>query len=472
MFSLRQKITRAFLAIGLPLLMLFAVSDYVRTRTALYEQFDADLRARSEALVSLLQWRHDGSLELDYHGEYMPEYEHRPGSYFFQVWRGDTDSVLERANSLKPDNLSQLRSRRAGEGFVDGELSNGTPVRAYLVDVPAPDHTIEGDKSKVVNSASVAVAGSTAALNTQLRRGALQIGAGGLLGLLLITWALHITLASELAPLTRASELAANWRFPDLHIRFNESGLPSEIQPIFQRMNALLERLESSMLRERQFSADVAHELRTPIAELLSLAQVCEHGKMTEQDRGRFFADVEHIAEQMRRTVTTLLELARSENSSAVAIESVALKPLLDSLCSGYRQLASKRNVRLLQNVDSNTQMRTDPAVVTRLLQLLSDNAVMYTQAKGCVEFSLSGDGALELRNGPTDLVVADLPHLCERFWRKDAARTSASHSGLGLSLAQQLAGALGLDIDFRLDQKTLVVTLLPLKGTGQIKPV
>jgi signal transduction histidine kinase len=100
--------------------------------------------------------------------------------------------------------------------------------------------------------------------------------------------------------------------------------------------------------------------------------------------------------------------------------------------------------------VPVNAQAETDPVLLSSIVRNLVDNAVAYTPRGGAVEVEAgANDGRLTLRvvNSTEGLEERDLPHLFERFWRKDAARTGDGHTGLGLSLARTFAGAIDCEL-------------------------
>ena len=108
---------------------------------------------------------------------------------------------------------------------------------------------------------------------------------------------------------------------PDnLHLRLPTNGLPTELTPICSCVNDLLDRLDQAFKRERRFTSDVAHELRTPIAELRALAEVASRYPNDPEFARNALRDAVGVAKQMQSLVTTLLALVRSERTPAVAL--------------------------------------------------------------------------------------------------------------------------------------------------------
>jgi two-component system sensor histidine kinase QseC len=245
--------------------------------------------------------------------------------------------------------------------------------------------------------------------------------------------------------------------------------LPGELAPIAARLNELLARLEDSFERERRFSSDVAHEFRTPVAELRSLAELAIKLPDTRA------ADADHetlaIALHLESILTRLLALARGEHGGLpVARERVELAALVRDVCESFREKAAARELDLKVNVPADAQAETDPVLLRSILRNLVDNAVAYAPRGGAVEVEAAADnGRLTLRivNTTDDLEERDLPHLFERFWRKDAARTGDGHTGLGLSLARVFAEGIGCELSATLVGEGQLAVALTQRATS-----
>jgi two-component system sensor histidine kinase QseC len=262
--------------------------------------------------------------------------------------------------------------------------------------------------------------------------------------------ALAVTLAVRrgLRPMERLGREADAVGAGSLGHRFPVSDLPAELRPIAARLNALLARLGEAFARERRFTADVAHELRTPVAELRALAEVAL--KWPEDDRPREnYRDVLQIARQMEALITRLLSIARCEaGAQAVGRERLDLCRMLRECWDSHAQAAGARQVRVEWALPDTLVVESDRAMLGALIDNLVSNAVTYAPAGGTVRVEAAHDGvavALSVRNPCDGLGAADLPHLFEPFWRKDPARTGGAHCGLGLAVVAAYAKALGL---------------------------
>jgi two-component system sensor histidine kinase QseC len=269
--------------------------------------------------------------------------------------------------------------------------------------------------------------------------------------------------------LDQLAEQAAGITAESLGTRFPTETLPGELTPISCRLNDLLGRLEQAFERERRFSADLAHELRTPIAELRSFAELAL--KWPEAREAQTDREVLGIALQMEGMVTRLLALLRSEHGRLpVTREPVVPEPLVTGLWKGFAERAATKQLRFACQMTGPAELETDPVLLRSILTNLLDNAVEYTPCGDLVELNYRGENdrfTFQVANTTEHLIPADVNKLFDRFWRKDAARSNNEHSGLGLSLSKAFAQVLGLELTAALDgESRLIITLSGNTGT------
>jgi two-component system sensor histidine kinase QseC len=252
----------------------------------------------------------------------------------------------------------------------------------------------------------------------------------------------------SLRPLDDLARRAATIDAQSLNLRFPTAGLPSELAAIAARLNELLQRLSVSFQRERRFTADVAHELRTPIAELRSLAEVALAGPGDPKRDTVVLQDARDIALQMERLVTSLLALSRFQSGhQAVKPEPVDVAAAINRAWLPLEGVARQRRLQIDLGDGATGQVAADPALFDSVLRNLLENAATYTPEGGRVAISTALEGdttTITVANTSGDLDETDRPHLFEPFWRKDAARTDGFHSGLGLALVEAMVRVMG----------------------------
>lgn len=452
MKTIRRQLTQRLL-LGLScVLIIGAAVVYLTTRTALTLQFDATLHARTMALSSIIEQVHGKiAVDSDSSAKFMGEFD-TTSDAFFQVWRGD-GTVVKISPSLRGENFP-IPSNRIGQlAYWDLKLTNGRTVRATALKFK-PHIAEDSDEQSPPVDAILVVAAERHNLDQALATLALILTGSSLLVLVLTAAIVPWLLRHELAPLDRLAGEAQRITADSLAERFSTDGVPGELAPIGARLNDLLQRLQTAFARERQFSDDLAHEFRTPIAGLRSLAETSlkwPDTRSVDTDR-----KVLVVALQMEAIINRLLAIARSDMGLAT-IEAHPLKPadLVSEICKPLQERAAARQLSIHANVPNALEIHSDPVLLHLILANLLDNALEYSKSGSAVLIqgeTQNGNFTLGVTNSVQQLDAEDMPHLFERFWRKDAARSTGEHAGLGLPLARAFATSLGYTLSAALN--------------------
>jgi two-component system sensor histidine kinase QseC len=238
---------------------------------------------------------------------------------------------------------------------------------------------------------------------------------------------------------------------------------PQELQPMLQAMNGLFSRIESTLERERRFTADAAHELRTPLAVLRAQWDVLKRSS-GEAERASAAARLDAGMDRLDRLVTQMLALSRLEATERLPLAvDLHWDPIVEQAFSDVLPLAERRHIELdCEWPPEGTPplpLRGDAALMAVLLRNLLDNAVRYAPEGSTVQLRF-GAGTLQVCNDGPPLAPETLAHLGERFHRSDGQAESGS--GLGVSIVQRIAALHGLALryDTRADGQGVVATL------------
>jgi len=405
-------------------------------------ELDADLRELWAALPFGNQPHYPGMVTID-------DFEKDDFGIYFQIWNQQGDRIL------KSDNLGRLDLPKPK--FFDETpvyknmlLENGDPVRSLSVGVTGLG---------ALGNLRIVVAKTREKAITSERRILLAIfGIGSLTGVI-FTLLLGYSIRSGLKPLERIGNKATRIDGESLSERFPDEGLPSEVKPIVDRLNDLMARLETSFSREKRFSADLAHELRTPVSALRSIVEVAL--KWPEQATHENYEDIDVISRELQTTIENLLTLARLDKATGqVKLTGVTLGKLIQSAWEPFAEMAAERDLKFQSRIDPTKTINTDPKLFHLILSNLFSNAVSYAPSDTVIELYQDDSSILILKNRAEHLVKADVEKMFDRLWRHDLARSDSSHSGLGLSIAKTSAEVLSLTLRADLEDKSIRFTL------------
>lgn len=269
----------------------------------------------------------------------------------------------------------------------------------------------------------------------------LTVGLSALATALLGAWAAR----SGLRPLRRMGEVAASVSAHSLTQRLPQQHMPVELAELAQAFNAMLGRLDDAFQRLSAFSADIAHELRTPLSNLLTQTQVIlTQPRPLEDYREALHSNLEEL-QWMAQLVNDMLYLAKADHGLLMPKrEPLALADEVDALLEFFALLAEDAQVRLIREGTAHTL--GDRGMLRRALSNLLDNALRFTPAGGEVKVRMTDSVRLTVENTGEGIPPALLPKLFDRFYRADPARHegSSEHAGLGLAITQSIVRAHG----------------------------
>ncbi|WP_347905133.1 heavy metal sensor histidine kinase [Pseudomonas purpurea] len=272
----------------------------------------------------------------------------------------------------------------------------------------------------------------------------LTVGLSALATALLGAWAAR----SGLRPLRRMSEVAAGVSANSLTQRLPEDQMPAELTELAHTFNAMLGRLDDSFQRLSAFSADIAHELRTPLSNLLTHTQVTlTRPRDLEDYREALHSNLEEL-QWMAQLVNDMLYLAKADHGLlAPKREPLNLADEADLLLEFFAPLAEDVQVKLAR--EGSARLSGDRSMLRRALSNLLDNALRFTPPDGEVRVQIVDQESrvsLAIENTGEGIDQALLPRLFDRFYRADPARRegSSEHAGLGLAITQSIIRAHG----------------------------
>jgi two-component system sensor histidine kinase MprB len=442
--SLRTRIAAAAgLAVAL-VVVIAAVAIYLGVRAELRGEVDDSLRERTAAIDRLAEGGAPG-----------------PGERPRGAGDGDERPPL---GSGRRGPLPVPRPEPFGgpEGFAQLVLPTGRAVRrpgqggALPVDSRArqlarsgsgeylADMTVRGTHLRVLTRAlpgrgAIQVARPLDEVDRQLDRVLLVLLLVGAAGVAIGAALAAVVARTALAPIarfTRRTEELAGDPDPSHRIDAHRS---DELGRLARSFNTTLDSLERSVEAQRQLVADASHELRTPIASLRANIQTLEQAeRLPAAERDALRADIVAELDELTALVADIVELARG-GKAGEPVDDVRLDEIAEGVASRARARAN--GVAIAVSTEP-TVVRGEPERIQRAVSNLVDNALKWSPDGGRVEIEVAG-GGLSVRDHGPGFEESDLPHVFDRFYRADNAR-SLPGSGLGLAIVRQAAEAHG----------------------------
>lgn len=428
MRSLSTKLTLAFLLVGVLGAILVSLLIRYRIETA-FTQLVSNREETSAATYLVQYYQLTGSwdnvddfidrLDRNTYGDD----DFRRGWDRFML--AGADQVI--LYSLASDDIGTSLSRRDLNQATQ-ILINGDTV-GWLVAVPTkrsfPMGSAEGQFLRAVNFAALISAVIAAGLALVL---------GGLLA---------FTMTRSLREMTEATMEIASGKLGK-QVKVRSSDELGELAVSFNKMSSDLAR---STHARRQMTADIAHDLRSPLSVISGYAEALSDGKLP--GTSEIFTVLHHQSQQLNRLVEDLRILSLADAGElSLNLQPVDPGELLARIGSYYRLAAQERQLTLVLDIPPDLpKVQIDSDRITQVIDNLIGNAFRYTPAGGEVHISAQAEGSrvvIRVRDTGSGISPEDLPHIFERFYKGDKARHTEGESGLGLAIARSIIEAHG----------------------------
>jgi heavy metal sensor kinase len=428
--SLTARVSAFFLAALAVTLAGFSASFYLLARAYLSRQVDERLASALETLSAAAEVEDNGV-------DWEPD-EHR------LTLGGDADPEAMRWEVRDEAGRSVDRSRNLGAGALgdDGERRLASR-RLSAAEKPAASLPPERHAALVLTAGA-----SLQPMEDTLRLLALTLAglsaglwlAAAVVGWLVCRWAL--------APVTRMAAVARSMDATKPGASLPAPGTRDEVDDLARAFNGLLARLGEAFERQRRFTGDASHQLRTPLTAMLGQTEVALRRDRPAEEYRRVLSQVHGQAEHLHRIVEALLFLARADAEAPLpGVEAVDLAPWLPAHVAHRADHARAADLRLEKSAGP-LWVRAQPVLLGILVDNLVDNALKYSEAGTPVTLSARRDGdavALSVEDAGCGIAADELPHIFEPFYRSpEARRLGRGGTGLGLAVARRVAVVFG----------------------------
>ena len=409
----------------------FSIAAWFGMRASLFQAIDEELQDRVKGVRNFMEHQIAALSVPEIRDEFREHSVLGPGGDLFQVSDADNQwlyrSVALENNNVPIDSAAELSHPRFEVRTIQDHplrfyservVVNGNK---YTVQVAAPLHetieALEAFRVMLLFLAPLLLIGASAG-GYWISRRALQ-------------------------PVDDISQAANRISIENLKNRLQVPETGDQLQRVSETLNAMLARLDASVERMKQFTADASHELRAPVSLIRTTAEVAMLRDRPPEEYREALSQILEESERTSKLVDSLMMLARADSGKEdlERVEADANAILQEAAEQGER-LARNRSLDFRVSVPNESlPVVADSEALRRALLILIDNAVKYTPDGGRVEVSLDrkdGHALIAVADTGIGMAEQDIPHIFDRFWRADKARSRAQAGvGLGLPIAR-----------------------------------
>lgn len=462
------------------LLLLVSVSFFVHR--FLYSALDSELNSHLNSIAALTEINEKGILEFEENENIQKFYDATKGS-FFLIINNKTDEVVFTSLNKKDTKKISATIKQNNAAFTTLHLNN-KKIRCIIKNIyPKVDdeyfqnnpqtatHKAGNDISKE-HPVLFIVGLPTKNVDNTLMTVFCITTVSLFIGLILILIITRKIIKKNFIPINQlmleveniSSEKLQNISIPQIH----------EIGIIARSINALIDRLRQSFEKERRFTADVAHELRTPISEILTTTEVAlKYDEGSSQEMFQSLKSVHESTTKIHNLVAALLLLSRCDSEKMkVEKRNINISEIILEQCKKLEMQTKDFNIHINKDIDKNTLIDSDENLFKVIIDNILSNAAEYTLKNGKIEIKVrnidNDKFQIQVINEPVDVSEEDMKFIFDRFWRKDVARSDIDkHSGLGLSLVKSICELFKYEITATLTDKIFSISI-----SGNLKNV
>jgi signal transduction histidine kinase len=463
--SIHQKLVRSLsLSITAVTIIILLLTD-VAVDTWVHNEFKRAMTNKANLLTTLVEENRTG-VEFDFAGEFMPEFEGASDPEYYQLWRNG--AVFERSDTLSLFSINdfayqdlKINSRVIKDIILPDGRSGQILYYRFLPQIESQDRddfqAYLRQTGQQQQPMLLAYAASSETVNFLMLLIDITFFVAAVSVALIVIILVKRTVEAGLAPLDEMTQQLATISLADHSTELALQNKVKELLPIQDSINTFIRENKKLYNKEQRMSSDIAHELKTPIAELINLTEVSLKFPNDKTLSTTFAPDVLAISLRLEKIVANILLLHRYSNPVFEKNDIFDVSQVIHRLADKYPKVSITSNAVVL--LSSNLF-----AFETIMLNLLQ-NASNYSPENSVIDVAIatqSNEGLLTTicnicTNPPSN---DELALMFEPLWQKDQSRTSTENFGLGLSIVNTFTCALGGNINVTLEQNIITFSL------------
>lgn len=437
--TLGARLTALAAGITLSVSLLVTTAQYLGIRHSLYHEVDAFLGGEITEFRAVLSAAGDNFEDAQNRIRAEVGSRHR-GDLTFRLLNEKGEVLLTSDAQHRLPEPWPIPQRRPSQTLFrtesGSEIATHTRSASYWVDVNGSTYIVQ---------ATYLLDQVTVSLHRFIQISAIALAAATILAIV----GGRLLANRSLKPVGEMAAAARIIRVENLKQRLNQTGFGDELDILATTFNEMFERLDKQVTQIRQFTADAAHELRTPLAALRGNAEVLLSKKRSAVELEAGIADSMNEFGRLARITDDLLLLARADAGQVfIRRANLRLDVAVADVVELFEPLAEERGVAISCSIGDPVWIEGDSDRLRQMIGIFVDNAIKYTPVGGRVDVSVATQrkaAEITIRDSGVGIAPEHLPHVFERFYRADRARSSEGGIGLGLAIARTIVqGHLG----------------------------
>ncbi|MEO1785205.1 ATP-binding protein [Thermodesulfobium sp. 4217-1] len=416
MNSIKFKLFLYYCVISFAIFGILGTFLYLSLENIVLESIDNALTAKAKAIATLIN--EDEGINFQYSDEMSKEYSQHSNQYFQII---QDSKVVEKSKSLGSDSLPIVSSAQTIH-------FKNKPIRIVL-------YNLTIDKEHLIIECAQDIENKIDLLQTYLSILFLSIVGAIFLSALGGLFIVNIMLK----PIKKISYTISKLSESNLFQSHIDENVVDELRPLATSFNRTFERLDNAFTKQKQFVADVSHELKTPLSVIMMETEIALRKQRNVQEYINTINQIKESSQHMKSIIETLFKLIKIENTQLLEKKTLDIKEIIQKSASLLKDQIEKKRLRC--NIKGDTFLiDADETLIMEVFLNLIDNAIKYNRESGTIDIFIYPEKRVEIVDSGIGISKESLERVFDKFYRADPSRSKEIEGlGLGLSLVKEI---------------------------------